>query len=187
MSNSLTFYTANKQLTYCKVKALNIIGLNSVYCRVREFRNGSTPVLYLNAGDTYTGSPWFNVYKHRIVSEFLNILRPDAVVSRKAPPSDAQFNSTHRIQTLQSLGNHELDDNVAGLIPYLNDAEFPVLAANLDLTGEPELAAIPSLRKSVVLTVRNIRVGIIGYLTPYTQNITAPNNITYLPEVPSIK
>lgn len=88
---------------------------------------------------------------------------------------------------MQSLGNHELDDNVAGLIPYLNDAEFPVLAANLDLRGEPELAAIPSLRKSVVLTVRNIRVGIVGYLTPYTQNITAPNNITYLPEVPSIK
>lgn len=51
------------------------------FCRVREFRNGSTPVLYLNAGDTYTGTPWFNVYKDRIVSAFMNLLKPDAIVS----------------------------------------------------------------------------------------------------------
>lgn len=87
----------------------------------------------------------------------------------------------------QCLGNHEFDDNIDGLIPFLNDAEFPVLAANLDLRREPELAAMPSLRKSTVISVRNVRIGIIGYLTPYTKNITGPNNVTFLPEVPSIK
>lgn len=59
--------------------------------RVREFRNGSTPVLYLNAGDTYTGTPWFSVYKDRIVSDFMNLLRPDAIVSPPlADASDTQ-------------------------------------------------------------------------------------------------
>lgn len=47
----------------------------------REAENGGTPVLYLNAGDTYTGTPWFTVYKDRIVAAFLNILKPDAIVS----------------------------------------------------------------------------------------------------------
>lgn len=87
----------------------------------------------------------------------------------------------------QCLGNHELDENIAGLLPYLNDAQYPVLAANLDLTAEPQMAAMPALRNSTVIQVRGIRVGIIGYLTPYTQNITSPNKIVFLDEVPSIK
>lgn len=37
-------------------------------------------VLYLNGGDTYTGTPWFSVHKSKIVAEFLNLLEPDAVV-----------------------------------------------------------------------------------------------------------
>lgn len=88
---------------------------------------------------------------------------------------------------MQCLGNHELDENVAGLLPYLNDAQYPVLAANLDLSREPELAAMKTLRPSTVIQVRHLRIGIIGYLTPYTQNITAPNKIVYLEEIPSIK
>lgn len=47
-----------------------------------EAQNGGPSVLYLNAGDTYTGTPWFTLFKDKIVSDFLNILRPDAIVSR---------------------------------------------------------------------------------------------------------
>lgn len=39
------------------------------------------PVLYLNAGDTYTGTPWFTIYKDNITAAFLNLLKPDAMVS----------------------------------------------------------------------------------------------------------
>lgn len=39
------------------------------------------PVLYLNAGDTYTGTAWFTIYKWKIAAEFINALQPDAVVS----------------------------------------------------------------------------------------------------------
>lgn len=39
------------------------------------------PVLYLNAGDTYTGTPWFTVFKDNITAAFLNVLKPDAMVS----------------------------------------------------------------------------------------------------------
>lgn len=46
-----------------------------------EAAKGGTPVLYLNAGDTYTGTPWFTLYKDKIVTEFLNLLKPDAIVS----------------------------------------------------------------------------------------------------------
>lgn len=47
-----------------------------------DAQTGKGPqVLYLNAGDTYTGTAWFTVYKHDMVIEFLNILKPDAAVS----------------------------------------------------------------------------------------------------------
>ncbi|KAF2886749.1 hypothetical protein ILUMI_19424, partial [Ignelater luminosus] len=46
----------------------------------QEAKSGKGPhVLYLNAGDTYTGTPWFSVHKWKIVADFLNLLEPDVV------------------------------------------------------------------------------------------------------------
>lgn len=47
--------------------------------RDNEKIDGKT-VLYLNAGDTYTGTTWFYAYKAEIASAFMNILKPDAMV-----------------------------------------------------------------------------------------------------------
>lgn len=62
-------------------------GFARVAHEVREYRkeaeNGGIPVLYLNAGDTYTGTPWFQLFKDNITAAFLNKLKPDATVSKK--------------------------------------------------------------------------------------------------------
>lgn len=129
-----------------------------------EANNGGVPVLYLNAGDTYTGTPWYSLYKDEIVSSFLNLLRPDAI----------------------SLGNHEFDDGVEGLVPFLNKAHFPVLAANLDLSNTPEMAHTTSLKKSTVFDVNGVKVGVIGYLTPETKSLAIPNTVEYLDEIEAI-
>lgn len=55
------------------------------HSRVKEARKAAAsgegpPVLYLNAGDTYTGTAWFTIYKWKIAAEFINALQPDAVV-----------------------------------------------------------------------------------------------------------
>lgn len=39
-------------------------------------------VLFLNAGDTFTGTVWFGVHKTRIAVDFMNLLAPDAMVRR---------------------------------------------------------------------------------------------------------
>lgn len=88
---------------------------------------------------------------------------------------------------MQSLGNHEFDKNVEGLIPFLNAVNFPVLACNLNLTGEPELAATGKLKNSAVLDVSGKKVGVIGYLTPDTKNLSYQNNVEYNEEIVSIK
>lgn len=60
-------------------------GFPRVATKVKEFRLRAIAgeiqsVLYLNAGDTYTGSPWFATFKDRIAADFMNLLRPDAMV-----------------------------------------------------------------------------------------------------------
>lgn len=50
----------------------------------QEAEEGGPSVLYLNAGDTYTGTPWFTIFKDKIVSAFLKALKPDAIVSKHA-------------------------------------------------------------------------------------------------------
>lgn len=80
--------------------------------RLKEYRdkalNGGPPVLYLNAGDTYTGTPWFKLYKDKIVAEFLNLLKPDAIVSahtqqhEHSSASDSALNDRSHTVTWQS-------------------------------------------------------------------------------------
>ncbi|XP_031635679.1 protein 5NUC-like [Contarinia nasturtii] len=51
-----------------------------------QTRNG-LPVLFLNGGDTYTGTPYFQMFKDKIASEFMNILKPDVALLAKYRPS----------------------------------------------------------------------------------------------------
>ncbi|VVC93230.1 unnamed protein product [Leptidea sinapis] len=139
-------------------------------CYVKEARKAAAsgqgpPVLYLNAGDTYTGTAWFTIYKWKIAAEFLNALEPDAV----------------------SLGNHEFDNGISGLIPYIANLSCPTLAANLILDDEPELKAQEKLRNSVVFDINGVKIGVIGYLTPDTRVLSSKNNVKYIDEVTAIK
>ncbi|KAM3965772.1 protein 5NUC-like isoform 2-T2 [Aphomia sociella] len=123
------------------------------------------PVLYLNAGDTYTGTAWFTIYKWKVAAEFINALQPDAV----------------------SLGNHEFDEGVEGVVPFIRNLTTPVLAANLILDKVPELKTETNLYKTIVLNVEGNKIGIIGYLTPETKYLAPRNKVEYEDEVVAIK
>lgn len=62
-------------------------GFARILTVVKQYRkdaeNGGPAVLYLNSGDTYTGTPWFNMFKHKVAADFMNALMPDAMVSLK--------------------------------------------------------------------------------------------------------
>lgn len=50
----------------------------------KSAREGSgRQVLFLNAGDTFTGTVWFGVHKAKIAVDFMNLLAPDAMVCIK--------------------------------------------------------------------------------------------------------
>lgn len=87
----------------------------------------------------------------------------------------------------QSLGNHELDLGVEGLVPFLNDVNFPVLVANINNTAEHVLWKTRALKKSVVFDVKGYKVGVVGYLTPETKTVAVPNDLEFIPEIVGIK
>lgn len=88
---------------------------------------------------------------------------------------------------LQSLGNHEFDNGVSGLTPFIENLTCPVLAANLILTKEPTLESELNLMKSVIFDVNGTRVGVIGYLTPDTKVLAMRNDVEYIEEVIAIR
>ncbi|CAH2236055.1 jg7346 [Pararge aegeria aegeria] len=91
----------------------------------------------------------------------------------------------HQIQLI-SLGNHEFDNGVSGLTPFIRNLSCPTLAANLILTSEPTMEAEKNLMKSVVFNINGTKIGIIGYLTPETKTLAIGNNVDYIDEIVAI-
>ncbi|XP_062131826.1 protein 5NUC-like [Drosophila sulfurigaster albostrigata] len=131
---------------------------------VVEKARAAGQTLYLNAGDTFQGTPWYTFYKGEMAAEMMNMLNPDAM----------------------SLGNHEFDDNVDGLLPFLNLVKFPIVCCNLDLGKVPSMQNIESLSKSIVIRKLEKAIGIIGYLTPETKNLVTANDVEYFDEIDCI-
>lgn len=87
----------------------------------------------------------------------------------------------------QSLGNHEFDEEVDGVVPFIKNLTSPVLAANLILDRVPELQNISNLYKSITLTKKGVKIGIIGYLTPDTKFLAPKNDVEYGDEIAAIR
>ncbi|XP_012538707.2 protein 5NUC [Monomorium pharaonis] len=139
-------------------------GFARIATLIRQAKSESPSTIFLNAGDTYQGTAWYNVYKWKAVTWFMNLLAPDAI----------------------SLGNHEFDDGVDGLIPFIQNASYPILTTNLDLSKQPNLAAT-NLKNSTILEVSGKKIGVIGYLTPDTKILSTTENVIFKDEVESIR
>lgn len=141
----------------------------SIYFRIKKHRQeaatANSNLLYLNAGDTFTGTPWFNIFRSAITSEMMNFLKPDAA----------------------SLGNHEFDLGVVELAKYLGLVEFPVVASNLDLKNTPELSNIETLTGGQIIIKNGVKIGIIGFVLPETKTLAPANTVEFLDEVERIK
>jgi len=115
-------------------------------------------VLFLHAGDVFIGDVMFNKYFGVPELQILAQLGCDAI----------------------TLGNHEFD-----LTPYvlklaLASAGFPiagfeVLSANLDMTADPELAAL--VQPWVIKDVGDVKVGIFGLTTEETNTFSMPSPV----------
>lgn len=158
----------NKYTSACKhddvVKGLCYGGIARRVTKVREINSTNDNVVLLDAGDQFQGSLWFNIFKGREASLFMNELHYDAM----------------------TFGNHEFDNGVAGLVPFLKNLTFPVTTCNLDASREPRLQG--KFQQHVVLTKSGQKIGIIGYITEDTSSISNPGDtVSFKPVVEAVR
>uniref|UniRef100_A0A1Q3FF10 Apyrase n=2 Tax=Culex tarsalis TaxID=7177 RepID=A0A1Q3FF10_CULTA len=121
--------------------------------------------LYLNIGDNYQGTLWYNLLRWKVTAHFVKLLKPDAM----------------------TLGNHEFDHRPEGLKPYLKvlrEAGIRTVVANLELNGEPNLKPLP---KSITIKVQNRKIGIIGVLYDKTHQIAMTGKVTFSNAVEAVR
>ncbi len=107
-------------------------------------------VLLLDAGDQFQGTLFYTHYKGQAAVQVMNRLGYDAM----------------------AVGNHEFDDGPKNLARFAEAAQFPLLAANMDVSAEPALAEL--VAPWVVLEAGGEQIGMIGLITEETPSISSP-------------
>ncbi|HEY5818284.1 MAG TPA: bifunctional UDP-sugar hydrolase/5'-nucleotidase [Mesorhizobium sp.] len=107
-------------------------------------------VVLLSAGDNFQGSLFYTTYKGKAEGEFLNQMGFDAM----------------------ALGNHEFDDGEDALVPFIDQAKFPILGVNIKPNNQSK--ANGKIKPSVVLDIGGQKIGVIGAVTTETPEIASP-------------
>lgn len=119
--------------------------------------------IFLNAGDNFQGTFWYNLLRYNVTSHFLNLLPSDAI----------------------SLGNHEFAHRVGGLVPFLKLLNSPVVAVNIDIRHEPSLHGL--FERSIVIERSGRKIGIVGVILRETNQIANTDNVRFTDEVSAIR
>ncbi|XP_077988167.1 snake venom 5'-nucleotidase-like [Glandiceps talaboti] len=138
-------------------------GIARLMTKVNEIRNEEPNVVLLDAGDQYQGTTWFFVFKGAASSYFMNYLNYDCM----------------------ALGNHEFDNGVAGLIPFLNNVSFPVISANVDASNEPEIDGL--YHPSTLLSIGGEQIGLVGFTYEDTPMTTPTGDLIFSDEIEAIQ
>ena len=104
---------------------------------VRRVRDEQPNVLLLDSGDIFQGTPYFNFFDGEIEYRAMSAMAYDVA----------------------TLGNHDFDNGVGGLVGMLPHATFPFVSANYDVSGS---LLATHVRPWVVRETAGIRVGIFG-------------------------
>lgn len=115
-------------------------GLGGVSARaalIQEIRKTHQHVLLLDAGDIWQGTPYFNFFNGSVEYEMMNRMQYDAA----------------------TLGNHDFDIGIEGLLKQLPNANFKVLNCNYEIQNS---ALRNYINEYFVFEKGKIRIGVFG-------------------------
>ena len=82
---------------------------------IEQIRKEEEHVLLLDAGDIFQGTPYFNMYGGELELKLMTEMKYDAT----------------------TIGNHDFDNGLDGLLKQLPNANFPFLCSNYDFNDTP--------------------------------------------------
>ncbi len=119
-------------------------GASRIAAKTQQIRDEGGNVIFLNGGDYYQGSAFHALYGYEAMLEIGNLMGQDAL----------------------GLGNHDFDDGIEVLLPFVERSDYAVLAANVEEDGEQVL--MNAVERSRIVTVDGYSIGLVGYVTNST-------------------
>lgn len=104
---------------------------------INEIRNQEKNVLLFDSGDIWQGTPYFNKFGGELEFRLMSEMKYDAA----------------------TLGNHDFDADLNGLIKQLPHANFPFLNCNYNFSDSPLANKILPYK---IFHIDNIKVGVFG-------------------------
>ena len=104
---------------------------------IKKIRKEGNQVLLLDAGDIFQGTPYFNVYGGELEFKLMSEIGYDA----------------------STIGNHDFDNGIDGLVKQLPHANFPFIISNYDFSGT---AMEGNYLKYKVFNKGGLKVGVFG-------------------------
>ncbi|MEM6577753.1 MAG: bifunctional metallophosphatase/5'-nucleotidase [Pseudomonadota bacterium] len=123
-------------------------GTARLYTAIQSARRSVENSVLVDSGDQFEGSMLFREHRGQLAAEMMNTLGYDAM----------------------TLGNHEFGSGAETLRAFIDKVFFPVLAANVDVSGEPSLAG--QVPRSVALPIGGQQIGFIGIVPANTSELT---------------
>jgi len=104
---------------------------------IRKIRAEEKNVLLLDVGDIFQGTPYFNMYGGELEFKMMSEMGYDA----------------------STIGNHDFDNGVDGLVKQLPNASFPFICSNYDFS---DTSMNQKTISSKIFTKGGIKIGVFG-------------------------
>ncbi|KAJ8687576.1 hypothetical protein QAD02_023370 [Eretmocerus hayati] len=128
--------------------------------RLKEIRSNA---VFLNSGDYFQGTLYYDLFRGNITAHFMNKLPHDAM----------------------TIGNHDFDDGISGLAAFLKGLKAKVVVSNINTDEEPSLQGLYS--GSTIIHRGGRDIGVIGAIFNETNKISSTTEkVKFLDEVKSI-
>lgn len=137
-------------------------GIARISTAVNRLLKERPNAIFLNAGDHYQGTLWYTVHRWNVTATFMNMLPHDAM----------------------TIGNHEFDNNVEGVVPFLKMVKAPVVVTNIDATEEPTMQGL--YKNSTIIERNGTKIGVIGVILSSTNKIATTGKLKFLDEVETV-
>ena len=115
----------------------NLGGLARRATLVEAIRKENKNTLLFDAGDIFQGTPYFNFYGGELEFKLMSKLKYDAA----------------------TIGNHDFDNGIDGLLAQMPHADFELLSANYDFTNTVMDGHVKPYR---IFEVDGVKVGVYG-------------------------
>lgn len=115
----------------------NIGGLARISSLVKSVRKENRNTLLFDAGDMFQGTPYFNYFRGELILKLM---------------SEIGYNAG-------TIGNHEFDNGLEGILEPLPNAKFPLINSNYDFSDTILNGQFPQWK---IFEQEGIKVGVYG-------------------------